>query len=178
MEFREANRFRVHQLRAGAALAEIIHQLSVPCGLKQHAFGCEAGTKSHGASPPGKSTGCNISLKTNMTVADDMLPNRRNTSREWRSVSSERPTLFCTASRIVRPPDGWPMRNIFGPLPTQDTTKEGGEPLANCRRTRPQAPYRNRVANMPGNLIGAIRKNCRREALQFNADRLSRHQTG
>jgi len=57
MEFREANRFRVHQLRAGAALAEIIHQLSVPCGLKQHAFGCEAGTKSHGASPPGKSTG-------------------------------------------------------------------------------------------------------------------------
>jgi len=63
MEFREANRFRVHQLRAGAALAEIIHTVISPCGLKQHAFGCEPGPKAMRI-PPGNVPGCNISLKT------------------------------------------------------------------------------------------------------------------
>jgi len=129
---------------------------------------------------PAKVPGCNISLKTNMTVADDMLPNRRNTSREMaqRILRKADAFLHSIEDRAATGMDG-PMRNIFGPLPTQDTTKEGGEPLANCRRHPPRKHHiETASANMPGNLIGAIRKNCRREALQFNADRLSRHQTG
>jgi len=96
-----------------------------------------------------------------------MLPNRRNTSREWRSVSSERPTLFCTASRIVRPP-GWMAQCAISSAFAHPGYDQGRrEPLANCRRHPPRKHHiETASANMPGNLIGAIRKNCRREALQ------------
>jgi len=146
MEFREANRFRVHQLRQVLRWLRSSIQLSVPCGLKQHAFGCEAGTKSMAHPRRQQYRAATSLLKTNMTVADDMLPNRRNTSREWRSVSSERPTLFCTASRIVRPP-GWMAQCAIssGLCPPRIRPRKEGALGKLSTAPAPQAPYRNRV---------------------------------
>src|SRR3546814_15056850 len=92
-EFLIAGLFRVHQLRHGAAAAEIRHQpwpFPTSPRSKRKVSATSPGPKAM-ATPRPASPAVTIRASTNISVAEDLLPKSRSTDRDRPSASDSSP---------------------------------------------------------------------------------------
>ena len=129
-----ADRGLVHQPPAGAALRQV-HAVSAPLMRKRNVSADHTGPERHGEpSLPGDPPRARQHRRsTNMIVADDMLPCRKQHFARSRSAAGSSPSPISTASSTVRPPRMHrPEIDRPGALAAQDAGRIGAR-LASSR---------------------------------------------
>jgi len=153
MEFREANRFRVHQLRA---VLRWLRYPSVISSLRFETtcFRCEAGTKAM-AHPARQKYRAATSLLKQHDRRDDVAEPAQHVARMAQRIL-RKADAFLHSIEDRRPPGWMANAQYLRAFAHPDTTRKEGSLGKLSTAPAPQAPYRNRVRQYAGNLIGAF----------------------